>query len=33
VIADVGEEGYNVLRADVHDGSSLDPLGELVVDG
>jgi hypothetical protein len=27
---DVGEEGYCLLRVDVDDGSSLDPLGELV---
>jgi hypothetical protein len=29
-VNDVGEEGYHLLRADVDDGSSLDPLGELV---
>jgi hypothetical protein len=28
-IDDVGEKGYDLLRADVHDGSSLDPLGDL----
>jgi hypothetical protein len=27
---DVGEEGHRLLRANVDDGSSLDPLGELV---
>jgi hypothetical protein len=29
-VNDVGEEGYRLLGADVDDGSSLDPLGELV---
>jgi hypothetical protein len=30
MVSDVGEEGYHLLGADVNDGSSLDPLGELV---
>jgi hypothetical protein len=30
VIDDVGEECYGLLGADVHDGSSLGPLGELI---
>jgi hypothetical protein len=29
-VNDVGEEGYYLLGVDVDDGSSLDPLGELV---
>jgi hypothetical protein len=27
---DVGDEGYDLLGVDIHDGFRLDPLGELV---
>jgi hypothetical protein len=27
---DVGDEGYDLLGVDIHDGLRLDPLGELV---